>query len=112
MRAIVLTLLLGAALFGPAAATGEDRLATIHLPEGFVIEAFAEVPNARQMRASISRSPAALSRHSRSGQVRPSACAWRRPLPRCMRCSASFTAGFLTLFARPIARCATEMLAT
>ena len=49
MRTIVLTLLLGAALFGPAAAKGDDRLATIHLPEGFVIEAFAEVPNARQM---------------------------------------------------------------
>ena len=49
MRTIVLTLLLGAALFGPAAAKGDDRLATIHLPEGFVIEPFAEVPNARQM---------------------------------------------------------------
>ena len=44
MRNIVLTLLLGAALFGPAAAKEDDRLATIHLPEGFVIEAFAEVP--------------------------------------------------------------------
>ena len=49
MRTIVLTLLLGAALFGPAGAKGDDRLATIHLPEGFVIEAFAKVPNARQM---------------------------------------------------------------
>ena len=49
MRTIVLTLLIGAALFGPAAAKGDDRLATIHLPEGFVIEPFAEVPNARQM---------------------------------------------------------------
>ena len=49
MRTIVLTLLLGAALFRPAAAKADDRLATIHLPEGFVIEAFAEVPNARQM---------------------------------------------------------------
>ena len=49
MRTIVLTLLLGAALFVPAAAKEDDRLATIHLPEGFVIESFAEVPNARQM---------------------------------------------------------------
>ena len=49
MRTIVLTLLLGAALFVPAGAKGDDRLATIHLPEGFVIEAFAAVPNARQM---------------------------------------------------------------
>ena len=49
MRAIVLTLLLGVVLFVPAAAEEDDRLATIHLPEGFVIEAFAEVPNARQM---------------------------------------------------------------
>ena len=49
MRTIVLSLLLGAALFGPAAAKGDDRLATIHLPEGFVIEAFPAVPNARQM---------------------------------------------------------------
>ena len=37
------------ALFVPAAAKEDDRLTTIHLPEGFVIEAFAEVPNARQM---------------------------------------------------------------
>ena len=49
MRTLVLTLLLGAALFVPAAAEEDDRLATIHLPEGFVIEPFAEVPNARQM---------------------------------------------------------------
>ncbi len=49
MRTIVLTLLLGVALFVPAAAKEDDRLATIHLPEGFVIEPFAKVPNARQM---------------------------------------------------------------
>ena len=49
MKTLVLTLLLGAALFGPVAAKGDDRLATIHVPEGFVIEAFAAVPNARQM---------------------------------------------------------------
>ena len=49
MKTLVLTLLLGAALFGPAAAEEDDRLATVHLPEGFVIEAFAAVPNARQM---------------------------------------------------------------
>ena len=49
MKTLVLTLLLGAALFGPAAAEEDDRLATVHLPEGFVIEPFAEVPNARQM---------------------------------------------------------------
>ena len=49
MRTIVLTLLLGVALFVPAAAKEDDRLATIHLPESFVIEPFAEVPNARQM---------------------------------------------------------------
>ena len=49
MRTIVLTLLLGVVLFVPAAAKEDDRLATIHLPEGFVIEHFAEVPNARQM---------------------------------------------------------------
>ena len=49
MKTLVLTLLLGVALFVPAAAKEDDRLATIHLPEGFVIEAFAEVPNARQM---------------------------------------------------------------
>ena len=49
MRTIVLTLLLSVALFVPAAAKEDDRLATIHLPEGFVIETFAEVPNARQM---------------------------------------------------------------
>ena len=49
MRTIVLTLLLGVALLVPAAAKEDDRLATIHLPEGFVIEAFAAVPNARQM---------------------------------------------------------------
>ena len=49
MRTIVLTLLLGAALFVPAEAKEDDRLATIHLPEGFVIEPFAKVPNARQM---------------------------------------------------------------
>ncbi len=33
----------------PAAAEENDRLATIHLPEGFAIEGFAAVPNARQM---------------------------------------------------------------
>ena len=49
MRTIVLTLLLGVGLFVPAGAKEDDRLATIHLPEGFVIEPFAEVPNARQM---------------------------------------------------------------
>jgi len=49
MNTLVLTLLLGVALFVPAAAKEDDRLATIHLPEGFVIEAFAKVPNARQM---------------------------------------------------------------
>ena len=49
VKTLVLTLLLGAALFGPAAAEEDDRLATVHLPEGFVIEAFAAVPNARQM---------------------------------------------------------------
>ncbi len=49
MKTLVLTLLLGVALFVPAAAKEDDRLATIHLPEGFVIEAFAKVPNARQM---------------------------------------------------------------
>ena len=49
MRTAILTLLLGVVLFVPAAAEEDDRLATIHLPEGFVIEAFAEVPNARQM---------------------------------------------------------------
>ncbi len=49
MKTLVLTLLLGAALFGPAAAEEDDRLAAFHLPEGFVIEAFAAVPNARQM---------------------------------------------------------------
>ena len=49
MRTIVLTLLLGVALFVPVAAKEDDRLATIHLPEGFVIEPFAKVPNARQM---------------------------------------------------------------
>ena len=41
--------MLGVALFGPVGAVEDDRLATIHLPEGFVIEPFAEVPNARQM---------------------------------------------------------------
>ena len=49
MKTIVLTLLLGVALFVTAAAKEDDHLATIHLPEGFVIEPFAEVPNARQM---------------------------------------------------------------
>ena len=49
MKTLVLTLLLGVVLFVPAAAEEDDRLATIHLPEGFVIEAFAAVPNARQM---------------------------------------------------------------
>ncbi|MCY4608578.1 MAG: sorbosone dehydrogenase family protein, partial [bacterium] len=49
MKTLVLTLLLAAALFGPAAAEEDDRLAAFHLPEGFVIEAFAAVPNARQM---------------------------------------------------------------
>ena len=49
LKSLVLTLLLGAALFGPAAAEEDDRLATIDLPEGFVIETFADVPNARQM---------------------------------------------------------------
>ena len=49
MRTLVLTLFLAAAFFGPVGAVEDDRLATIHLPEGFVIEPFAEVPNARQM---------------------------------------------------------------
>ena len=49
LRTIALTLLLGVGLFAPAGAKEDDRLATIHLPEGFVIEPFAEVPNARQM---------------------------------------------------------------
>ena len=49
MRTLVLTLFLAAAFFGPVGAVEDDRLATIHLPEGFVIEPFAEVPNARQI---------------------------------------------------------------
>ena len=50
MRTIVSTLLLLAvALFGTAGALDDERLAAIHLPEGFVIESFADIPNARQM---------------------------------------------------------------
>ena len=49
VRNVILILMLVAALFEPAGAVGDERLAGIHLPEGFVIEPFAEVPNARQM---------------------------------------------------------------
>jgi len=48
IKSLVLTLLLGVVLFVPAAAEEDGRLATIHLPEGFAIEAIAAVPNARQ----------------------------------------------------------------
>lgn len=48
MRA--LSLLLAASLASAAAAAAaDDRLARIRLPEGFVIEKYADVPNARQM---------------------------------------------------------------
>ncbi len=50
MRTFVLTFLLaGLAVFGTADSVADERLATIRLPDGFVIEPFAEVPNARQM---------------------------------------------------------------
>lgn len=49
MRTILLTLLLVAAHPGTAHAAEDERLSGIHLPEGFVIEPFADVPNARQM---------------------------------------------------------------
>ena len=50
MRTFVLTFLLaGLAMFGTADSVADERLATIRLPDGFVIEPFAEVPNARQM---------------------------------------------------------------
>ncbi|MCY3855756.1 MAG: PQQ-dependent sugar dehydrogenase [Rhodospirillales bacterium] len=50
MRTFVLTFLLaGLAVFGTADSVADERLATIRLPDGFVIEPFADVPNARQM---------------------------------------------------------------
>ena len=50
MRTFVLTFLLaGLAMFGTADSVADERLATIRLPDGFVIEPFADVPNARQM---------------------------------------------------------------
>ena len=50
MRIFVLTFLLaGLAVFGTADSVADERLATIRLPDGFVIEPFADVPNARQM---------------------------------------------------------------
>lgn len=50
MRTFVLTFLVaGLAVFGTADSVADERLATIRLPDGFVIEPFAEVPNARQM---------------------------------------------------------------
>ena len=52
MRTLVLTLLLaGLATFGTADSVADERLATIRLPDGFVIEPFAEVPNARSSSA-------------------------------------------------------------
>ena len=49
MRSVVLTLVFVASLVGTATALEDQRLAAIRLPEGFVIEQFAKVPNARQM---------------------------------------------------------------
>lgn len=48
-RLLALLLLTAAQLPGASGALAEDRLTQIRLPEGFVIEPFAEVPNARQM---------------------------------------------------------------
>ena len=48
-RLPTLLLLATAQLFSAGSTMAEDRLAQIRLPEGFVIELFAEVPNARQM---------------------------------------------------------------
>ncbi len=50
MPAFFLSALLAATVvFLHSHATADDRLASIRLPEGFIIETFAEVPNARQM---------------------------------------------------------------
>lgn len=46
---LLLSLLAASLAFGAAHAFAEDRLDRIRLPEGFVIEKYAHVPNARQM---------------------------------------------------------------